>query len=198
MNGSMPLPKTLEMVAGTLFLLFFLLFAVMPASAEVEIDLGDNGGQPTQAATPVPVAATPTPAPKKGTEVIVADDEEDDEEVYESNEETPVPAVTPTPVVKQIVGMLKMRDVYEAGVKSYKRAEYDQAIRYLKQALTLKDPYTKDYYYAEANAMLGIIYQFYFTVPGHQAKAYQYYQEALRIDSETETAKKHIREVRPR
>jgi len=91
-------------------------------------------------------------------------------------------------------GVLKMKDVYAAGMKYYKQEDFVQAIRFLKQALTIKDPYTPKFYYAEANAMLGIIYQFHII---HPDLAFQYYHEALEIDPTTETAKNHIDQVKP-
>ena len=166
-----------------------LFVAVPPAQAEVEIDLGDS-----EEARPTP--PPPTATPSRSTEVEVSIEEDEEEEAEEVVEEKPAPK--PSPAVAVTRGVMKMKDYYDAGIKAYKAEEYQQAIRYLEQALKTKDPYTKDYYYAEANAMLGVIYQFYFTVPGSRNKAYQYYREALRIDPETETAKKYIRQVRPR
>jgi tetratricopeptide (TPR) repeat protein len=90
-------------------------------------------------------------------------------------------------------GMLKMKDIYEAGIDSYKEKDYGQAIRYLKEALRHPDPYTPRYYYAEAAAMLGVIYQFHII---HDSLAYHYYREALRIDPHTRTARRHIGQVR--
>jgi len=165
--------------------------AVPPALAEVEIDLGDS-----EEARPTPTPPPPTATPSRSTEVEVSIEDDDEEEAEEVVEEKPAPK--PSPAVAVTRGVMKMKDYYDAGIKAYKAEEYQQAIRYLEQALKTKDPYTKDYYYAEANAMLGVIYQFYFTVPGNRDKAYQYYREALRIDPETATAKKYIRQVRPR
>ena len=102
------------------------------------------------------------------------------------------PTVVPTPPVVQ--GVLKMKDVYALGMKYYTSEDYVKAIQYLKQALTVHDPYTPSFYYAEANAMLGVIYQFHII---HPELAYQYYHEALKIDPTTEAAKKHIGEVKP-
>jgi tetratricopeptide (TPR) repeat protein len=87
-----------------------------------------------------------------------------------------------------------MKDVYALGMKYYADEDYVKAIQYLKQALTVHDPYTPSFYYAEANAMLGVIYQFHII---HPDLAYQYYHEALKIDPTTEAAKKHIGEVKP-
>jgi tetratricopeptide (TPR) repeat protein len=173
--------------------LFALLLTMAPpvAMAEVEIDLGDTEeASPTPTAAPAREVPTATPVPSRSEEVEVLD--------AGGDETADKPEPTPVPAAPEVRGVMKMRDYYDAGIRSYKAGEYQQAIRYLEQALKTKDPYTKDYYYAEANAMLGVIYQFYFTVPGNRAKAYRYYQEALRIDPETETARKYIRQVRPR
>lgn len=186
---------------STLLLAFLMATAFSSVTAEVEIDLGDAPeAKPTPAAAAPVVVATPTPAPAAAAVVAVDDDEEegnvqDQAEVYEEKPATPTPT---KPTVTEVRGVMKMRDYYEAGIQAYQAQEYEKAIRYLEQALRTKDPYTKDYYYAEANAMLGVIYQFYFTVPGSREKAYRYYREALRIDPATETARKYIRQVRPR
>jgi tetratricopeptide (TPR) repeat protein len=85
-----------------------------------------------------------------------------------------------------------MKDIYQAGINSYKEQDFAQAIIYLKRSLEHQDPYTRKYYYAEANAMLGVIYQFNLI---DKKLAYQYYKAALAIDPKTETARKHIGEV---
>lgn len=89
-----------------------------------------------------------------------------------------------------------MRDVYEAGMKAYGGKNYEKAIRYLKKSLTMHDRYTRRFYYAEANAMLGVIYQFYFPVEGHYHIAYDYYNEALKYERRNPTALRHLKEVR--
>jgi tetratricopeptide (TPR) repeat protein len=175
-------PVTLRLLMGvSLFL-----FGVSRVSAEVEIDLSDQGTSTQPAAptpTPVPAvqaapAAAPTAVPAKAETSI---------EMTEEAEPTP------TPIVAH--GVLKMKDVYEAGIKAYKEKDYEEAIRYLKKSLTVQDPYTEKYYYAEANAMLGVIYQFKYPVHGHNGMAYRYYKAALKYESRNPTARKHIRSV---
>jgi tetratricopeptide (TPR) repeat protein len=166
-------------------------------SAEIEIDMGDDDSV-TEAPTPVPTAV---PSVKKEQIQVTVDEEEvevESSQAEETYEEASVPTPTPAVPRTQVIGTMKMKDYYDAGIKAYKAQDYPQAIRYLEKALTVNDPLTKDYYYAEANAMLGVIHQFYFTIPGSRNKAYQYYREALRIDPETATAKKYINKVRPR
>ncbi len=159
----------------------------------MEIDLGDAKPvtkspskavqqTPTKAAsasdkqmeppTPVPVKAEP--APQEKTKVT--------EEVEE--EAAPAP--------REVHGVLKAKDYYEAGIKYYKKKEYDQAIKFLKKATEKKDKYTPKYVYAEANAMLGVIYQFHIV---HYKTAAHYYQAALRYEKKNPTAKKHLKEV---
>jgi len=148
--------------------------------------LGLTPGLPT----PVPTAssvpnttATPTPT---GTPVS-------------SDFATPVTSQSPTPVLVPtpniVKGELKMKDFYAVGMKAYKAKDYEKSIRFLKQALDFHDPYTPKYYYAESNAMLGVIYQFFFKVPGHAALARDYYKAALKIDPTTQSAKLHLKEV---
>jgi hypothetical protein len=135
----------------------------------------DSSSEPTAlATTPTPVAASAKPSPVLA---IVT---------------SPVATAAPTPISVQ--GVLKMKDVYALGMKYYAKDDYVEAIKYLKQALTVHDPYTPKFYYAEDNAMLGVIYQFHII---HTDLAYQYYDEALKIDPTTDTAKKHISEVKP-
>jgi len=164
--------------------LFLLAVFAAPARAEVEIDMGDEEATTTEEATATPEPSTPIPTPTVQAE----------SEVYVSEETEP----TATPVPKAVVEEVTMRALYEAGLKAYQNEDYPRAIRFLKRALTIKDADTKDYYYAEANAMLGVIYQFYSTAAGHRATAYGFYKEALRIDPETETARKYINQVKPR
>ncbi len=89
-------------------------------------------------------------------------------------------------------GVLKMQTVYKVGLSYYQKQDFAKAIRYLKESLDIHDPYTPKFYYAEANAMLGVIYQFHII---DRSLAHHYYQEALDIDPTTATAKKHIDEV---
>lgn len=110
----------------------------------------------------------------------------------ENPAEEPAEVLAPTPVPGR--GVLKMKDVYKAGLVYYKQEDYASAIRYLRQSLQIHDPYTPKFYYAEANAILGVIFQFHII---DKESAYEYYKEALSIDPTTATAKKHIKEVTP-
>ena len=165
--------------------------------AEVEIDL-DEASKPT----PIPVIKlTPTPSNashKKPTETPTP---------VPGNVDTPTPEATVTPAPdkedvevdepssnkEEIVhGVLKMKDVYEAGINSYKEKDYDQAIRYFTKAVSMEDKYSPKFYYAEAYAMMGVIYQF--RIIRYQT-AYDYYKKALKYEPRNKTARKHIKEV---
>lgn len=162
------------------------------ALAEVEISLDDEK----------PAQATPTPAPAKTMSQPEAKpapsnpQAETTTEVAVEEEGTADGSVTmeeaETTQVKEVHGVLKMKDIYEAGIKSYKEKDYDQAIRYLKQAVDKKDKYTPKFYYAEAHAMLGVIYQFRII---RLKDARYHYQQALKYEPGNRTAKKHLREV---
>ncbi len=108
--------------------------------------------------------------------------------------ETPQPETTLTPVIV-VHGVLKMKDVYQAGIRAFKEKDFEKAERYLSRAIEMKDPYTAKYYYAEANAMLGLIYQKYLQIPEHRNLARQHYLEALRLDPTTDTARRYLPEV---
>jgi tetratricopeptide (TPR) repeat protein len=155
-----------------LFTVCFWLAAHLVAANEIDIDTDTSNSSAT--ATP---AATVFPPMVELTATPVA---------VEETQEIP----SPTPMVAQ--GILKMKDVYRAGISYYKKQDFAKAIRYLSKSLKVHDPYTPKFYYAEANAMLGVIYQFHII---DKKLAYQYYREALRIDPRTKTARKHIREV---
>jgi tetratricopeptide (TPR) repeat protein len=86
----------------------------------------------------------------------------------------------------------RMIELYKAGIENYRSKDFDQAIEYLKESLSIKDPSVPDYYYAEANAMLAVIYKF---GRPDNALAHHYCNEALRIDPSTATAKKLSQEI---
>ena len=167
----------------------------LAAHADTEIDLG-AALNPTP--TPAPMApksqAAPSidlgapPVPQQASQAPSAAEREPSGGETDNAVES-----EPAPKPQVVHGILKMKDIYEAGIDSYKEKDYDQAIRYLKEALRHQDPYTPKYFYAEANAMLGVIYQFHII---HYGLAYRYYREALRIDPKTRTARRHIGQVR--
>ena len=163
------------------------------AFADVEIDLDDlSKPTPTPAAKSAPtpktiiLPPTATPLPMKQSAVIV--------------QSTPTPIIVtkqdaeaePEPTAIVVSGTFKMKDIYNAGIKSYKEMDYDQAIRYLTEAVKKNDPTTPKFYYAEAYATLGIIYEFHII---HFDRAYEYYRLALKYEKNNRTAKKHIKEV---
>lgn len=177
--------------------------ARLMASSEIDIDtdvsssaaqpaptVADNASGSVMGSAPVIAVTTPivdnsapVPTPTagvKGLSTMIS------EEISDHTAERPVP----TALV--VHGILKMKDVYKAGLSYYKKQDFAKAIRYLKESLKVQDPYTPKYYYAEANAMLGVIYQFHII---DKDLAYSYYKEALAIDPETATARKHIREL---
>jgi hypothetical protein len=155
--------------------------------ADTEIDLGDLAAQPTPTAvqklipaTAPALVATPTPASE---EIQMEDNAQPETQT----------APGPTPTVFEVQGREKMKDMYEAGIKYYKEQDYDSACRYLINALKMKnDPYTPKYIYAEANAMLGIIYQYRII---HLGRAYWYYKAALHYEPHNLTARRHIKQV---
>ncbi len=105
----------------------------------------------------------------------------------------PPPSAPPTTAS----AVVRMRYFYDHGIAAYKAKNYGTAIKYLKTALTVKDPKVEQYYYAESNAMLGVIYQHYVRTPGHLDLARFYYKQALAVDPTTETAKKNLKLLGP-
>ena len=110
---------------------------------------------------------TPTPAPPIATPTMV---------VTASPTQAPLPVATPT-----------FMDLYRSGIKNYQAKDFDGAIRDLKHAITIYDKSIHHYFYAEAFAMLGVIYKFDRPDP---VLSHQYCDIALKIDPYTETAQK--------
>jgi tetratricopeptide (TPR) repeat protein len=146
----------------------------------------------TAAASPAAATVSPTASAASTTPVVsMAPTEATNPTPSEDAPGEPaILAVTPTPGE----GVLKMKDLYKAGYAYYKKQDFANAIRYLKESLQIHDPYTPKFYYAEANAILGVIYEFHII---DKSTAYYYYQAALKIDPTTATAKKHVKEVKP-
>ena len=178
-------------------------------SAEVEINLDEiskPAAKPSMKSAPVPTAipkqptAVPTAVPVQQPAAVRKPTDTPTKQpmvgmtptiqpVGAKNEE---PALEPSPAAEMVQGSFKMKYIYESGIKYYQALDYDNAIRYLTQAVKRDDPNTAKYYYAEAYATLGIIYQFHII---DYKKAYDYYKAALKYEKNNPTAKKHIREV---
>ena len=176
---------------------------VSKAFSDTEIDLGDNTSaspsKPTVVPTPKPATdpmVKPTAVPAMSSKGLFKPTPT--VEITQGPTATPMgekksEAEEPTPTIEVIHGTLKMKDVYAAGIKNYQDQDYDSAILELKRSLEMEDPYSEKFYYAEAAAMLGVIYQFHVI---HYDKAYQYYQLALKYEKNNSTAKKHLKEVK--
>lgn len=154
---------------------------------DTEIDLGDTtASAPATTSAPKPdptvssaPAATPTPATQ-------------DIEMEDNTQPATQAAPTPVPTVFEVHGVVKMKNLYDAGKSAYQEKDYVRAIRYWTKAVRMKDPYTPKLYYAEAYAMLGIIYQYHII---HYGRAYRCYVEALKYERGNQTARRHIKQV---
>jgi len=126
--------------------------------------------------------ATETPADTT-TAVITATD-------TPTSEITVTPEASMTPLQAQS----KVKAYYLKGMKAFEAHEYLAAVPYFKKAIAVKDPYVQSYFYAESNAMLGVIYQFHLpNVKGHNRLAMKYYKRALKIDPRTKSARKFLK-----
>jgi tetratricopeptide (TPR) repeat protein len=167
--------------------------------ADTEINL-DDALQPTSTpASSKTISPTPTPISKaKSTPTPKAVSFPTAVPIPTTTIHVLGPAATPTEDAEadatpiEVHGVIKMKDIYAAGIKAYQEQDYDKAIRYLKKSLEVHDPYSAKFYYAEANAMLGVIYQFHII---HYNWAYQYYRAALKCEKKNPTARRHIKEV---
>jgi hypothetical protein len=102
---------------------------------------------------------------------------------------TATPVSTQTPVLD----VSRVKIYYIAGMKAFEARRNLVAITDFKKAISVNDPTAKYYYYAESNAMLGVLYQFRLTsVTGHNKLAIKYYKRALKIDPGTKSAKKFL------
>ncbi len=132
--------------------------------------------------TPSP---TPVAARRKTTLVIPAS--------------APTPFITPvspaTAAVVTPVPTESMKILYKEGISAYKAGKYKEAAMSLHQAVRISDASVEPFYYAEAYAMLGIIYQYHATFAEHLTAAAKYYHEALRREPTNETAKKHLKQL---
>jgi tetratricopeptide (TPR) repeat protein len=185
------LEEYLKIINFAVSLILCLIFtARLKAAGDIDIDVTASGG--SSVVTPTVSVDTPTAVSTPSISLTPQSPVETANATpSEKNTEELTPILTATPMTAQ--GILKMKDVYKAGLVYYKKQDFANAIRYLKQSLQIHDPYTPQFYYAEANAMLGVIYEFNII---DKSLAYQYYQEALRIDPSTVSAKKHIKEVK--
>jgi tetratricopeptide (TPR) repeat protein len=214
-----PLPKIYlfsrtSRLRGELFHKFlFIIFAgvmflgTRGAFGEMEIDLGGDTGKTTSAPAAQPTAV-PQTVPQAAPQAAPAQQPAQAAPATQPAQTAPQAGSTgspqaasgendidleePTPTLVVVHGVEKMKDVYEAGIKAYQQQDYDLAIRYLKHSLTMSPRYTPKYFYAEANAMLGVIYQFHIV---KYSLAKHYYLAALRYEKNNKTARKHLREV---
>jgi len=87
---------------------------------------------------------------------------------------------------------LSLKEAYEIGIAAYKAQNYERAATYLKKTISLRPTEGDKVYQAEANSMLGIIYQYYLETPDSTTLARHYYHAALEIDPANSTALKHL------
>ncbi len=169
--------------------LFFLVGGISSSFGDEEIDLGGStAAAPATTAAPKP-APTVAPAPAAQPSPTPASQEI---EMEDENETTTQAAPQPTPTVFEVHGTVKMKDIYDAGKAAYQEKDYERAIRYWKRAVGMKDPYTPKFYYAEAYAMMGVIYQYHII---HYGDAYHCYAAALKYEKGNSTARRHIKQV---
>lgn len=106
---------------------------------------------------------------------------------------TEIATFTPTVVESPVVTPSPVKQHYKLGMAAFEEHHYLTAATEFKKALATHDPAAQYYFYAESDAMLGVIYQFYSKVEGHNKLAIKYYKRALKIDPMTKTAKKYLK-----
>lgn len=100
-----------------------------------------------------------------------------------------------SPAVASSVPVENMKTLYKKGIAEYKDGLYKPSLEHLRKAVSLEDPSVPYYYYSEAYAMLGVIYQFHSDFEGHLMMAEKYYRAALRKEPDNTTALKHLKEL---
>jgi tetratricopeptide (TPR) repeat protein len=107
-----------------------------------------------------------------------------------------MPANTPTsaPGGKEPAHSL-MKKYYLMGIKALKAHKYVTALADLKKAVKYKEKVAY-YYYAEAYATIGVIYEFHSKAKNHLSLALANYKMASKIDPDTLTVKKYYKKLK--
>jgi len=85
-----------------------------------------------------------------------------------------------------------MKTTYRKGTAAMKAHQYKTAVKHFKKAVSIKEKHVPAYFYAEAYADLGIIYQFHLkTAKDNKKIALEYYRRSLKYDPMTENARKY-------
>jgi tetratricopeptide (TPR) repeat protein len=92
---------------------------------------------------------------------------------------------------------LSVKGAYKIGIAAYKAQNYERAVKYLKKAISLRSSQSDSDYVAEANSMLGVIYQYDVETPNSDALAHHYYEAALKIDPNNIAALTHLPQLDP-
>src|ERR1700679_2406925 len=139
------LEEYLKIINFAVSLILCLMFtARLKAAGDIDIDVTASGG--SSVATPTVSVDTPTAVSTPSISLTPQSPVETANATpSEKNTEELTPILTATPMTAQ--GILKMKDVYKAGLVYYKKQDFANAIRYLKQSLQIHDPYTPQFYY---------------------------------------------------
>jgi tetratricopeptide (TPR) repeat protein len=174
---------------------------------------GTGKPHPSPTATPVPSPAAEVPAKAEPTPtagIILAEDLEPPTatptvETLRVETEAP-PAQAPRKAEWKKAAAVPseppargMKPDYEKGARAFEAGDYGAAARWFKKSVAIPDGLVPRYYYAEAYATLGVIYEFHLKVPGHLRRALAYYRTALRYDPvNTKSANKYYWKLKKR
>jgi hypothetical protein len=165
-------------------------------SLSFDLPKGENKPAPSPTPKAAAVTETPTAAPVTMTDPKAP--------TWTPTPSSPTPTATvesigePTATVAPEVKASLMKKYYKIGMKAYDKKDFPTAIENLKLALLEEEPTVAYYYYAEANATLGVIYHFHSKAKDHNALALKYYKRALKIDPDTKSAKKFVKLLEPK
>ena len=119
---------------------------------------------------------------------------------------SPTPTTTPATItleepapitnLNRKAALSLMKATYKKGTAAMKKHQYLTAIKNLKKAASIKEKHVPSYYYAESYADLGLIYHYHMKTAHHKEIALEYYKRALKIDPQTENAKKGLKKLK--
>lgn len=104
-------------------------------------------------------------------------------------------AASPAPTPAVNLDALSLQEVYHRGIEAYKQKDYDLAEFYFKGAAGKFAKEGGISYKAQADIMLGVLYEYHRTRPDHLSLAIGYYQSAVNLDPSNTTVQKHLDEL---
>jgi tetratricopeptide (TPR) repeat protein len=116
--------------------------------------------------------------------------EDDDDEDYGIPKPQPK-SITAATQIK----VTSIQDAYAQGIAAYKNKNYELAALLFKKAAGMPSTEGTKGYLAQANVMLGVLYEYHEDNQDHLDLAISYYRAAIHIDPNNATVQKHLNEL---